>query len=239
MDDPAPLRARNHSGPVAGPEMGATILFARSASFTEKIRSGSSASAYWFGVPASLSRTWRVSISRHHIHGAWGGAQGGQEDDMPDKSTQPRLDAAKVSPALYKAMLGLEKYVEDSGLEQKLIDLVKIRASQINGCAYCIVMHTNDARKHGESDEWMHLLNAWHEAPIYSARERAALSWTEAVTNISDRHVPDEVYDEARKHFSEKELVDLTAAVIAINAWNRVAIAFRPTPPLKSVKLAA
>ena len=158
---------------------------------------------------------------------------------MPDTSTQPRLNAMKVSPDLYKAMLGFEKYIEASGLEQKLLDLVKIRASQINGCAYCIVMHTNDARKHGQSDEWMHLLNAWHEAPIYSARERAALSWTEAVTKISDRHVPDEVYNEARNHFSEKELVDLTAAVIAINAWNRAAIAFRPTPPLQSVKLAA
>ena len=97
---------------------------------------------------------------------------------MCQTSTQPRLDATKVSPDLYKTMLGLEKYVEGSGLEQKLLDLVKIRASQI------IVMHTNDARKHGESDEWMHLLNAWHEAPIYSARERAALAWTEAVTKI-------------------------------------------------------
>jgi AhpD family alkylhydroperoxidase len=158
---------------------------------------------------------------------------------MPDQSTQPRLDATKVSPDLYKAILGLEKYVEASGLDQKLLDLVKIRASQINGCAYCIVMHTNDARKHGESDERMHLLNAWHEAPVYSPRERAALAWTEAVTKISDHHVPDEVYGEARRHFSEKELVDLTAAVIAINAWNRAAIAFRPTPPLKSAKLAA
>jgi len=118
---------------------------------------------------------------------------------MPDKSTLPRLDVTKVSPDLYKAMASLEKYVEASSLEQKLLDLVKIRASQINGCAYCIVMHTNDARKHGESDEWMHLLNAWHEAPIYSARERAALAWTEAVTNISDGHVPHEVYDEARR----------------------------------------
>ena len=97
----------------------------------------------------------------------------------------------------------------------------------------------NDARKHGESDEWMHLLNAWEEAPIYSARERAALAWTEAVTKISDGHVSDEVYDEARQHFSDKELVDLTAAVIAINAWNRAAISFRATPPLKSEKLAA
>jgi AhpD family alkylhydroperoxidase len=158
---------------------------------------------------------------------------------MPDKSTQPRLDVSKLSPDLFKAMAGLQNYVDNSGLERKLVDLVKIRASQINGCAYCIVMHTNDARKHGESDEWMHLLNAWHEAPVFSARERAALAWTEAVTKISDRHVPDAIYDEARQHFSEKELVDLTAAVIAINAWNRAAIAFRATPQVASVKIAA
>jgi len=158
---------------------------------------------------------------------------------MPNKSTQPRLDITKVNPELYKAMSGLQKYVDGSGLDQKLLDLVKIRASQINGCAYCIVMHTNDARKHGESDEWMHLLNAWREAPIYSARERAALAWTEAVTKISDRHVPDEVYEEARRQFPENELVDLTAAVIAINAWNRAAIAFRATPQLTSAKIAA
>jgi AhpD family alkylhydroperoxidase len=166
-------------------------------------------------------------------------ARGGLEDNMPNKSTQPRLDVTKMSPDLLKAMASLEKYVEAGGLEQKLLDLVKIRASQINGCAYCIVMHTNDARKHGESDEWMHLLNAWEEAPIYSERERAALAWTEAVTKISERHVPDEIYDEARQHFSEKELVDLTAAVIAINGWNRAAISFRATPPLRSEKLAA
>ena len=158
---------------------------------------------------------------------------------MTDKSTQPRLDARKVSPDLYKAMAGLQNYIDASGLDRKLLDLVKIRASQINGCAYCIVMHTNDARKHGIADEWMHLLNAWREAPIYSARERAALAWTEAVTKISEDHVPDEVYEQARRQFSEKELVDLTAAVIAINAWNRAAIAFRATPPLTSVKIAA
>ncbi|HEY7299315.1 MAG TPA: carboxymuconolactone decarboxylase family protein [Xanthobacteraceae bacterium] len=158
---------------------------------------------------------------------------------MANRSTQPRLDVTKVSPDLIKVMRSLENYVETSGLERKLLDLVKIRASQINGCAYCIVMHTNDARKHGESDEWMHLLNAWREAPIYSARERAALVWTEAVTKISEGHVPEEVYDEARRHFSEKELIDLTAAVIAINGWNRAAIAFRATPPLTSVKMAA
>jgi AhpD family alkylhydroperoxidase len=143
-----------------------------------------------------------------------------------------------VSPDLFKAMASLEKYVEASGLEQKLLDLVKIRASQINGCAYCIVMHTNDARKHGENDEWMHLLNAWGEAPIYSARERAALAWTEAVTKISDGHVPDQVYDEARHHFSEKDRRSYRRGD-RVNAWNRAAISFRATPPLKSVKLAA
>ena len=158
---------------------------------------------------------------------------------MANNSTQLRLDVRKVSPDLYKAMASLQNYVDASGLERKLLDLVEIRASQINGCAYCIVMHTNDARKHGESDEWMHLLNAWREAPVYSARERAALAWTEAVTKVSDSHVPDEVYDEARRHFSEKELVDLTAAVVAINAWNRAAITFRATPQLRSAKIAA
>ena len=140
---------------------------------------------------------------------------------MPDKSTQPRLELTKVSPDLYKAMAGLQNYVEASGLDRKLLDLLKIRASQINGCAYCIVMHTNDARKHGENDERMHLLNAWREAPVYSARERAALAWTEAVTKISDNHVPDEVYDEARRHFSEKELVDLTAGRRRLASWMR------------------
>jgi len=158
---------------------------------------------------------------------------------VADNSTQLRLDVRKVSPDLFKAMASLQNYVDASGLERKLLDLAEIRASQINGCAYCIVMHTNDARKHGESDEWMHLLNAWREAPVYSARERAALAWTEAVTMVSDSHVPDDVYGEARRHFSEKELVDLTAAVIAINAWNRAAIAFRATPPLKTEKIAA
>ena len=158
---------------------------------------------------------------------------------MPNKSTQQRLDITKVSPDLYRALAGLQSYVDGCGLERKLLDLVKIRASQINGCAFCIVMHTNDARKHGESDEWMHLLNAWCEAPIYSARERAALALTEAVTLISKHHVSDQVYDEVRQHFSEKEIVDLTAAVVAINAWNRAAITFQATPPVTSVKIAA
>jgi AhpD family alkylhydroperoxidase len=152
---------------------------------------------------------------------------------------QQRLDAMKVSPAAYKAMVGLQTYVDQSGLERPLLELVKIRASQINGCAYCIAMHTADARKLGETDERMHLLNAWREAPVFTARERAALAWVEAVTLINKGHAPDEIYQEARSQFSDKELVDLTAAIVAINAWNRLAIAFRATPQVKSVKAAA
>ena len=152
---------------------------------------------------------------------------------------KPRMNFYQAAPDTIKALTGLEAQIQGSGLEQSLIELVKTRASQINGCAFCINMHTQDARKHGETEQRLYLLNAWREAPAYTDRERAALAWTEAVTKISDGHVPDEVYDEARHHFSEKELVDLTAAVIAINAWNRAAIAFRATPRLTSAKLAA
>src|SRR5689334_4767929 len=151
---------------------------------------------------------------------------------------QQRIDTMKVSPAAFKAMAGLQAYVEQSGLERSLLEFVKIRASQVNGCAYCLVMHTNDARKHGESDERMHLLNAWREAPVFSERERAALAWVEAVTLIADGHAPDEVYEEARERFSEKELVDLTMAIVTINGWNRLAIAFRATPQLQMAKAA-
>ena len=118
-------------------------------------------------------------------------------------------------------------------------ELIKIRASQINGCAYCLAMHTREARKIGETDERMHLLDAWREAPIFSERERAALGWTEAITLVAQDHVPDEVYDEVRKHFSEKEIIDLTAAAVAINMWNRLAIALRATPQVESRKAAA
>jgi AhpD family alkylhydroperoxidase len=150
-----------------------------------------------------------------------------------------RIDTSKVSPAAYKAVAALEAYVEQSGLDAKLLHLIKIRASQINGCAYCIAMHTRDARKLGESDERMHLLDAWREAPVFSARERAALAWTEALTLIARDHVPDAVFDEVRKQFSEKEIVDLTAAVCAINTWNRIAISFRATPQVESKRAAA
>jgi len=143
---------------------------------------------------------------------------------------EQRSDAGRIAPEGYRAMAALQAYVDKSGLEPPLIELVKIRASQINGCAFCIAMHVRDAKKQGESDERMHLLAAWREAPVYSERERAALAWTEAVTLVADEHVPDAVYREVRRHFSEKELVDLTYAVVVINGWNRLAIAFRKTP---------
>jgi AhpD family alkylhydroperoxidase len=141
-----------------------------------------------------------------------------------------RVSVAKAAPDAYKAMLGLQGYVNTSDIEAPLLELVKIRASQINGCASCLAMHVRDARKAGESDERMHLLNAWDESPIYTERERAALAWTEAVTLVTDGHVPDEIYETARAQFSEKELVDLTMAIIAINGWNRLAISFRRPP---------
>jgi AhpD family alkylhydroperoxidase len=152
---------------------------------------------------------------------------------------QQRLDALKASPGAYKAMAGLQAYVDQTGLEKSLLELVKIRSSQINGCAFCLVMHTNDARKQGETDDRMHLLNAWREAPVFTERERAALGWTEAITLVTEGHVPDDVYEEARRHFSEKELVDLTAAIVTINGWNRISIAFRAVPQVKSKAAAA
>lgn len=127
-------------------------------------------------------------------------------------------------------MLGLEKYVRQSGLEPSLLELVRLRASQINGCAYCVDMHTKDARARGESEQRLYAVVVWREAPFFTERERAALAWTEAVTQVNWQHVPDEVYEVARKHFNEKELVDLTVAIIPINGWNRLAISFRTVP---------
>ena len=141
-----------------------------------------------------------------------------------------RLDFRKASPQGEKAMMGLHMFVRNCGLDHSLLELVKLRASQINGCAYCIDMHSKDLRAEGESEERLYLLDAWREAPFYSDRERAALAWTEAVTRVSETHVPDEVYEEARNHFSEKELADLTLAVATINMWNRLLIAGRKTP---------
>lgn len=141
-----------------------------------------------------------------------------------------RLAYARLSPAAYRAMLALNDVAENSGLERSLVELVKIRASQINGCAYCIDMHTIDARAGGETEQRIYLLDAWREAPFYTDRERAALAWAEAVTLVSESHVPDEVYEEALRHFSEEELVNLTWAVVTINSWNRIAVSFRSEP---------
>lgn len=138
-----------------------------------------------------------------------------------------RLDYGEASPGALKAMIGLEAHTRRSGLEHSLLELVKTRASQLNGCAFCLDMHTKDARAAGETEQRLYLLSAWREAPFYTDRERAALAWTEAVTLITEGHVPDDVYEEARAHFNETELVDLTLAVVAINGWNRLAIAFR------------
>jgi AhpD family alkylhydroperoxidase len=141
-----------------------------------------------------------------------------------------RIAYMKVAPGAYKAMLGLEEYLHQCGLEQSLLHLVKLRASQVNGCAYCIDMHWKDLRRIGESEQRLYGLDAWEESPYYSDRERAAFAWTEAVTKVREGHVSDEVYRSVSQRFSEKELADLTLAVAAINAWNRLAISARTEP---------
>ena len=156
---------------------------------------------------------------------------------------QPRLDYAKVAPGAREAMYAVERYVRECGLERRLLELVKLRASQINGCAYCVDMHTKDARANGETEQRLYAVVVWREAPFFTERECAALAWTEAVTLVSQEQVPDNVFELARKEFSDKELVDLTMAVIAINGWNRLAISFRtvagtyqPAPPQGGAK---
>ena len=141
-----------------------------------------------------------------------------------------RLNGLAVAPGGYQAMVGLEKYLANCGLEVNLIHLIKLRASQINGCAYCLDMHWKDLRAAGESEQRLYGLDAWEESPYYSDRERAALRWCEAVTRVADTHVPDDVYEQVKPHFSEKELADLTIAIATINAWNRLAIATRTVP---------
>ena len=143
---------------------------------------------------------------------------------------EPRIEYRKYAMEGQKALFALEKYIAECGLEHKLIHLIKTRASQINGCAFCIDMHSKDARALGETEQRLYELDAWRETPFYTDRERAALAWTEALTLVSETHVPDAVYEEARKHFNEKELVDLTMAVATINMWNRIAISLRAVP---------
>ena len=143
-----------------------------------------------------------------------------------------RLNFYTASPEGIKAMLVFENYVAHCGLETSLIDLVKMRASQINGCAFCLDMHSRDARKHGETEQRLYVLSAWRETELFSDREKAALAWTETLTLISQTHAPDAVYEQARAAFSEKELTDLTLVIGAINVWNRLAIGFRAPLPV-------
>lgn len=147
---------------------------------------------------------------------------------------QQRLNPYKVAPEIMKPLVDLEAAIKASGLEHSLIELVKTRASQINGCAFCIHMHTRDARAAGETEERLYLLSAWHESPLYTDRERAALALTEALTLISEAHVSDELYEEVSASFSEAEIVRLTMLVAAINAWNRIAISFQFVHPVKA-----
>ena len=142
-------------------------------------------------------------------------------------NTIPRINFYQAAPHGIEALSGLERYVRQSSLEKSLLELVKIRSSQINGCAYCIDMHTKDARATGETEQRIYSLNAWRETPFFSERERAALEWTEAITLIGEGHAPDELFLRTRQYFNESELVDLTLAIVTINAWNRLAIAFR------------
>lgn len=142
-----------------------------------------------------------------------------------------RLNPQAIAPDALAALLGVETYITKSGLDPNLVLLVKTRASQINGCEYCLHMHTEEARAHGETEARLYLLDAWHESALYSPRERAALDWTEALTNIATSRAPDDVYAEVRRHFSEKELIDLSIAIAMINAWNRLAIGMRMVHP--------
>jgi len=143
---------------------------------------------------------------------------------------KPRLDIGRSAPGVYEAMDALDHYIADCGLEESLMHLVRLRASQINGCAYCLDMHWKDLRALGESEQRLYSLDAWRESPYYSDRERAGLAWTEAVTSIADDRVPDSIYEEVSPHFTEKELADLTLVVATINAWNRISISARLVP---------
>jgi len=146
------------------------------------------------------------------------------------KGMKARIDHRTVSPGALKAMFGLETFVNRSGLDPKLLHLVRMRASQLNGCAFCLDMHSKELRAAGETEQRIYALDAWRETPFFTAREQAALGWAEAVTLVSEGHVPDEVFRRAREEFSEEELVSLTLAIVAINGWNRLNIAFRTVP---------
>ncbi|MGO4666617.1 carboxymuconolactone decarboxylase family protein [Bosea sp. 2YAB26] len=150
-----------------------------------------------------------------------------------------RLNVFQVAPAAVNAVLGMQNYVEECGLEHSLLELVKMRASQINGCAYCLHMHSADARKAGETEARLYLLSAWHESELYTPRERAALRWAEALTRLSEASASDEAFSELREHFSEAEAVNLSVAIGAINTWNRINAGFRARHPQDRQRSAA
>lgn len=152
---------------------------------------------------------------------------------------EARLVPYKLAPKIMQAMIELEKAVSEAGLEYSLYELVRIRASQINGCAYCIHMHTRDARKAGETEERLYLVAAWRESPLFTPRERAALAWTEALTLIAQTHAPDEDFEALKEHFTDEEIVKLSMAINMINAWNRVAVGFRTVHPVTADAAAA
>jgi len=143
------------------------------------------------------------------------------------------VNAYNAAPAAMRALQQAESYIQQCGLEKSLIELVKMRASQINGCAYCLDKHSKDARRAGETEQRLYLLSAWHESPLYSERERAALEWTDALTQIAETHAPDAAYDAVRRQFGDKELVDLSTLIGLINLWNRLAIGFRYQHPVE------
>ena len=144
----------------------------------------------------------------------------------------PRLDYVNVAPDAFRAVLALERYVQESGLPRGLIHLLKLRASQLNGCAYCVDMHVKEARKDGHSEQWIALVAAWHESPIYTPEERAVLGWTEALTNLAQTRAPDADFAPLRDHFSDEQIAKLTVAIGTINVWNRIAVGFRSQHPI-------
>lgn len=152
---------------------------------------------------------------------------------------QTRLNFFKASPASYEAVAALEQHVQNSGLERRLIHLIKLRASIINGCAYCVDMHVKEARHDGLSEQWINLMSVWPESPVYDARERALLAWTDAVTNVSQTGIPDAAYEGLSQHFTDEEKVKITVAIGAINVWNRLAIGFRSQHPIDKATAAA
>jgi len=195
--------------------------------------------------PDDVSNPYSIITSPAPLHASVIGALPTTFDLLPNsmirrmETMKSRLNPYQAAPETMKAMAALDSHINDCGLEPSLIELVRTRASQINGCAFCIHMHTRDARARGESEERLYLLDAWRESPLYTERERAALAWTETVTLVSQTHVPDSVYEEVRRHFSEEEVVKLTVLVATINGWNRIAISFRSVHPVKPSHAAA